>query len=246
MQLLEDPNYGLVKVYRKRQLNYDYVMVFEESLAGMTRQQTEELLRQLELISGNPHPQLLKLFHYQLVRDEGCSGSGYLRLYLEYYNFSLQNLVELNSKSKIYLDVQEVLYILNSVLSVVDYFRRLEVSWFSIAASQIVLSTTGCVYFSPVRVGRSSAEMDLCGGCTIIQTAKYDRNLPQAANRNLKHELKRLLLELTQHYPKKLLSQFQPLFAAIELADSIHTVELPQSKACAIDMMKQMYRMPDE
>jgi hypothetical protein len=37
VQLLEDPNYGLVKVYRKRQLNYDYVMVYEESLAGMGR-----------------------------------------------------------------------------------------------------------------------------------------------------------------------------------------------------------------
>jgi len=29
VQLLDDPNYGLVKVYRKRQMNYDYVMVYE-------------------------------------------------------------------------------------------------------------------------------------------------------------------------------------------------------------------------
>jgi len=95
--------------------------------------------------------------------------------------------VEFNSKSKIYLDVQEVLYILNSVLSVAAYFRRMGIGWFSIAASQIVLSTTGCVYFSPVRVSRSSAELDLCGGCTIISTAKYDRTLPMASTRNLKH-----------------------------------------------------------
>ena len=102
--------------------------------------------------------------------------------------------MEFNSKSKIYLDVQEVLYILNSVLSVANYFQRLEIDWFSITASQIFLSTSGCVYFSPVRVERSSVEMDICGGCTIIPTAKYDRSLPLALNRSLKHELKRLLL----------------------------------------------------
>lgn len=180
------------------------------------------------------------------MREDNCSGVGFLRLYLEYYNFSLQNLVEFNSKSKIYLDAQEVLYILNSVLSVVEYFRRLGIGWFSVSASQIVLSTMGCVYFSPVQVGRSFAEMDLCGGCTIISTAKYDRNLPVASSRNLKHDLKKLLLELTQHYPKRLLTQFQPLFTAIEMAESIYNIELPQSKCMSIDMMKQMYQLPAE
>lgn len=28
IQLVDDPNYGLVKVYRKKMVNYDYVMVY--------------------------------------------------------------------------------------------------------------------------------------------------------------------------------------------------------------------------
>jgi hypothetical protein len=67
VQLVEDPNYGLVKIYRKRQINYDYVMVYEDSLNGLTRDQVAELLRQLEAVQSSPHNQLLRLFHFRLV-----------------------------------------------------------------------------------------------------------------------------------------------------------------------------------
>jgi hypothetical protein len=80
-----------------------------------------------------------------------------LRLYIEYYNFTLKNLIEFNAKTKIYLDVQEILYIINSVVAVAGFFEELRIGWFNISASKIVLSTTGCVYFSPVRIVKSSA-----------------------------------------------------------------------------------------
>lgn len=67
IQLVEDPIYGLVKIYRKRQINYDYVMVYEESLDGLTREQVSELLRQLSGVQSHPHDQLLRLFHCRLV-----------------------------------------------------------------------------------------------------------------------------------------------------------------------------------
>lgn len=153
----------------------------------MAQQQVDELCRQLELIVKYPHANFLRLFHYQLVQDNSCSGAGYLRLYLEYYNFTVRNLVEGNSRNKIYLDLEEILYILNSAVAAAEYLRSLGVGWVGIEASQIVLSPTGCVYFSPVRVGKSSVEMDLCGGCTLISATKYDRSLPIASNRDLRH-----------------------------------------------------------
>lgn len=32
--MLDDVNFGVVKIYRKRQINFDYVMVYDQSLAG--------------------------------------------------------------------------------------------------------------------------------------------------------------------------------------------------------------------
>lgn len=34
IQVLDDLNFGVVKIYRKRQINFDYVMVYDQSLTG--------------------------------------------------------------------------------------------------------------------------------------------------------------------------------------------------------------------
>ncbi len=68
IQLLEDPNYGLVKIYRKKQINYDYVMVYEESLQGQSQEQISEQLRQLERLKTFPHDKVLRLYHFEIVR----------------------------------------------------------------------------------------------------------------------------------------------------------------------------------
>ena len=64
IQLLEDPNYGLVKIYRKKQINYDYVMVYEESLQGQSQEQISEQLRQVERLMTFPHDKVLRLYHF--------------------------------------------------------------------------------------------------------------------------------------------------------------------------------------
>ena len=35
IQVLDDSNFGIVKIYRKRQINFDYVMVYDQSLSGL-------------------------------------------------------------------------------------------------------------------------------------------------------------------------------------------------------------------
>lgn len=140
--------------------------------------------------------------------------SQYLRLYLEYFNFTLQNLIDSNARTRVYLDAQEVAYIVNSAVSVAKHLAKMKVPWLSIQASQIVLSTTGCIYFSPVRLFRSSVSLDLCGGCTILPS-RYEKNLQSSPAKDLRHELKRLVLDLTQNCPKGILHRYQPILDEI-------------------------------
>lgn len=34
VQAINDSNFGLIKIYRKKELNFDYVMVFEQSYSS--------------------------------------------------------------------------------------------------------------------------------------------------------------------------------------------------------------------
>lgn len=110
----------------------------------------------------------------------------YLRLFVEYYNFSLQNLIDSNHKAKIYLSLDEILYILNSAVAVAKYFRCIRVDWFNISTSQVFLAPSGCIYFSPARISKSSNVLNICGGCTLLPKPKYENILPVSSGKDLK------------------------------------------------------------
>ena len=76
-------------------------------------------------------------------------------MYVEYYNFTLEQLIENNGRGMIQLSYDEILYIINSIISVYLYFDQIKANWFRIEASQIFISTSGCVYFSPMQISRS-------------------------------------------------------------------------------------------
>ena len=84
-------------------------------------------------------------------------------MYIEYYNFTLDNLIENNARGKILLDYDEILYILSSIITVYLYFRGINANWFRIHPSQIFISTQGSVFFSPTQICRS--EGDQLTGC---------------------------------------------------------------------------------
>jgi hypothetical protein len=47
VQTLADRNYGLIKIYRKREHNFDYVMVMERQVAASELEQTKLQLEQI-------------------------------------------------------------------------------------------------------------------------------------------------------------------------------------------------------
>ena len=140
-----------------------------------------------------------------------------------------------------HLDTQEVLYIVNSAKSVAEYFVKLGIPWLSIQASHIFISTSGCVYFSPVKILKSSVTPDICGGC-VITPLKYEK-ISQQTPKNAKHDLKKLVLDLTQNCSKHGITKYQDIFVAVEIADSIGKIQLPESKCSAINMLKLRKRM---
>lgn len=55
IQLLDDTNFGMVKIYRKRQINFDYIMVYDQSLSGCTSSERSKKLHELDYVMNNPH-----------------------------------------------------------------------------------------------------------------------------------------------------------------------------------------------
>jgi hypothetical protein len=77
VQPLQDPNYGPLRVYRKRELNFDYVALIDRPLPAS---QLAQVKRELELVRGSfaeeVPPMLLRVFHVEEVRSTICSNSG--------------------------------------------------------------------------------------------------------------------------------------------------------------------------
>ena len=69
VQLLDDPNFGAVRIYRKKQINFDYVMVYEQSLVGCTTSERNKRLRELEFVRDNPQEQVMRLFHFEEIES---------------------------------------------------------------------------------------------------------------------------------------------------------------------------------
>lgn len=64
---MDDSNFGLVKIYRKRQINFDYMMIYDQSLVGWNSAERNKKLRELELVRDTPHDQVLKLFYFEEI-----------------------------------------------------------------------------------------------------------------------------------------------------------------------------------
>ena len=63
VELVEDENFGLIKVYRKKELNFDYVMILDKY---MEQQQLNVLEKELTIIQDSflkaDQPMILKIF----------------------------------------------------------------------------------------------------------------------------------------------------------------------------------------
>ena len=67
-QLVNDPNFGQIKIYRKKELNFDYVMVLQKYINS---HQLPTVTKEISLIHksflSEDQPTVLRIFNYEVI-----------------------------------------------------------------------------------------------------------------------------------------------------------------------------------
>lgn len=117
IQQLEDPMFGLIKVYRKSTVKYDYIMIMELSLHGLHASHVSILQDRLRQLRTHQNETTLRVYHYKIAPQNRveCKENRML-IFAEYINRTLADyLCALRSSPNFVLTVQEVIYVLKHV-----------------------------------------------------------------------------------------------------------------------------------
>ena len=118
----EDANFGPAKIYRKKELNFDYVMLLFRRLSP---EQAESTMGQLQTIRRSltqpREPMLLRVLHVEEKKGP-CEDRG-VRMYIEYLNFTLRDIIEQKRSIAQCFSLDELMYVLVSALDTYAFFK---------------------------------------------------------------------------------------------------------------------------